>query len=226
MHLQHRVKTFTDKFPLVGPVMWMLSIEYFIVQVFVARAWDGAYSISTNTISDLGNTSCGVYDSRYVCSPLHSLMNAALISLGVFMIAGSMLIYQEFRETKLAYVGFGCLLIGGIGGLLVGLFPENTVTAMHWLGAFLTFFVGNIGVLVLGFALILPRPLRIYTLLSGIVTLVALGFFVSGHYLGLGEGGMERIVAYPQTAWLIAFGLYMSKNHYSKTRLINRHRTN
>jgi hypothetical protein len=35
-------------------------------------------------------------------------------------------------------------------------------------------------------------------------------FFASSHYLGLGEGGMERIVAYPQTLWLIFFGTYLS----------------
>lgn len=215
-----RVKTFTDRYPFVGPVMWILTVEYFVLQLIVARAWAHPYSIANNTISDLGNTQCGIYGGRDVCSPLHSLMNISFILLGSFMMLGSVLIYQEFRETRLALVGFGCMFLAGVGSLLVGIFPENTIGALHTSGAFLPFFVGNVGIIILGFALALPRGLRIYTILSGAIALVALLFFVTNHYLGIGIGGMERIVAYPQTIWLIVFGIYISKNHYKKMLLL------
>lgn len=216
MNYPRKIKTFNDKYPLIGPTMWILSVEYFIVQIIVAMYWKYTYSISQNTISDLGNTGCGIYASRYVCSPLHNLMNMAFICLGIFMILGSLLIYQEFRETKLAFIGFSFMLIAGVGTFLVGVFPENTISTIHTFGAFLPFFIGNFGIVILGIALKLPRSLRIYTILTGLIALVALIFFLSKQYLGLGEGGMERIVAYPQTLWLIAFGIYISKNHYSK----------
>jgi hypothetical membrane protein len=218
MRIPSKIKTFNDKYPLMGPGLWILTVEYFIIQLVVALAWKTPYSISKNTISDLGNTQCGVYDSRYVCSPFHNLMNAAFISLGVFMVMGSLLIYQEFKETKLALVGFSCLLIGGVGTIIVGSCPENTILFLHSLGAFLPFLIGNLGILILGISIKIPIRLRIFTLFAGTIALVALVLFITNRYLGLGEGGMERIVAYPQTVWLIVFGVYISKNHYAKPR--------
>jgi hypothetical protein len=61
---------------------------------------------------------------------------------------------------------------------------------------------------VLGVSLEVPRSLRLITLLAGVGALVALVFYVSGLDLGLGEGGIERVVAYPQTLWMIVIGAY------------------
>ncbi len=207
------IKTFTDRYPYVGPLFWMVSVQYYIVQIIVASAWLIPYSLLHNTISDLGNTACGIYDGRQVCSPLHGLMNASFIILGITMMAGATLIYQEFTENKGSAVGFSFMAVAGFGTLLVGLFPENTVHALHTLGAFLPFLIGNVGMVVLGLSLDIPKTLKLYTLISGIVSLLALGLFVNNIYLGLDIGGMERIVAYPQTLWLIVFGIYISSNH-------------
>ncbi|HUD07118.1 MAG TPA: DUF998 domain-containing protein [Candidatus Saccharimonadales bacterium] len=210
------VKVFTDRFPLIGPIMWMLSVQYFLTQIFVARAWHPGYSLLQNTISDLGNTSCGIYAGHYVCSPLHSWMNASFIILGSFMALGSLLIYQEFREREGTLIGFSLMAIAGVGTIIVGLFPENTDATLHIIGATLPFLFGNIGLVIVGLKLFVSKNLNYYTLFSGIFSLVALAFFVSHRYLGLGIGGMERLTAYPQTIWLIVFGIYMSKNHILK----------
>jgi hypothetical membrane protein len=225
MNISHKIKTFNDRYPLIGPAMWILTVEYFIVQLIVAADWSHPYSLSNNTISDLGNSSCGLYGNRYVCSPLHNLMNASLIVLGLFMIFGSLLIYQEFKKNKLSLVGFSSMLIAGVGTAMVGLFPENTVSLLHYTGALMPFLVGNIGIVILGSTLDLPRSLRYYTLITGIVALISLPFFISKTYLGIGEGGIERVVAYPQTIWLIVFGLYMSKSHYARLKNNNRQKT-
>ena len=37
--------------------------------------------------------------------------------------------------------------------------------------------------------------------------------------LGLGFGGMERLVSYPQTLWLIVFGTYITRSHYARVKL-------
>ncbi len=191
--------------PLAGPLCWIASIQYFIVQIIVARAWQVAYSLGRNPISDLGNTVCGDYGARYVCSPLHGWMNLSFIVLGITMIAGSVLIYQAYRQSA---TGFGLMALAGLGTLLVGAFPENTVAVWHELGAALPFLLGNLALVILGLRLAMPRPLRLYTIASGCIALLALVLFLSHHYLGLGIGGMERLVAYPQTLWLIIFGLY------------------
>jgi hypothetical protein len=53
---------------------------------------------------------------------------------------------------------------------------------------------------------------RIYTLATGVITLAALIVYGLNIDFGLGQGTMERIVSYPQTLWLILFGIYMSAN--------------
>lgn len=204
--------------PLIGAVFWILSIQYFIVQFIVALAWVEPYNLARNTISDLGNTACGNYHEHFVCSPLHSWMNASFVFLGISMIAGSALIYRQERKNLAVAIGFGCLILAGSGTALVGLFPENTISAIHILGAALSFLIGNLALLILGYSLKLPSWLRCYTIASGIIALTALGLFITSNYLHLGIGGMERLTAYPQTICLIIFGVWRALR---KSRSIN-----
>ena len=62
--------------------------------------------------------------------------------------------------------------------------------------------------MLLGWSLTVPWWLRLYTTLSGGVALFALVLYASNAFLGLGEGGIERVVAYPQTVWQIVVGVY------------------
>ena len=211
---------FNRRYPYVGPSLWMASIQYFIVMLIVALTWKVPYSILQNPISDLGNTACGTYSGRYVCSPLHSLMNVSFCILGLTMILGSGLIYREFNKSRGSRVGFSLMALAGFGTLLVGIFPENTVGVLHFIGALLAILIGNIGVVILGIFLDIPKPLRIYTLFSGIFALIALVFFTTQHYLGLGEGGMERLASNPQTMWLIVFGTYITGRHVMRSRRV------
>lgn len=201
-------RSFTYYFPFVGPLCWIASIQYFIIQLIVAQSWTTAYSLTQNTISDLGNTVCDEYSGRFVCSPGYNLMNVSLIALGLTMTLGAILINRQFRKSRASIIGFSCMAIAGFGTLMVGVFPENTIGFLHAFGAALPFAIGNLGLVILGYALDLPKPLRYYTLLSGYISLFALVLFMTHFYLGLGQGGIERIVAYPQTVWLIIFGIY------------------
>jgi hypothetical membrane protein len=210
-----RMQVFVDRYPLVGPALWVLSVQYFAVQLIVAAAWSYPYSWLHNTISDLGNTACGPYGGRLICSPQHNLMNASFIILGITMFQGAMLIYQEFGETSLSLVGFSFMALAGFGTILVGLFPENTIGSLHYVGALLPFLIGNLGILILGLVLNIPKWLRVYSRATGIFTLAALALFTTHTYLGLDIGGMERLTAYPQTVWLIVFGIYISRNRYT-----------
>jgi len=52
----------------------------------------------------------------------------------------------------------------------------------------------------------------------GTMSLVALVLFSSGIYLGLGKGGMERMIAYPALLWMVGFsGHLMSDNRNTRT---------
>ena len=195
----------------LGPLLWFLSIQYYVVQVLVALDWAKPYSLARNTISDLANTHCGLYGSKFVCSPLHGVMNTSFVVLAITMLLGALLIGKRLATNAVSALGFIFIALAGIGNLLVGLFPENTVSSLHILGAALTFVFGNVGMLILGLSLTqkIPKSVRLYTLFSGCVGLVALGLFMSRHYLGIGIGGMERFTAYPQSIWMTIFGIYL-----------------
>jgi len=193
----------------LGAILYVSTIQYFLVQLLVSLRWSPPYSLSRNTISDLGNTVCGKFNGRHVCSPLHSLMNVSFVLLGLAMIGGSLLVCRYVSTSRAQTVGFMSVAVGGVGAVMVGIYPENTIPALHGIGASLPFLVGNIGLLVVGFSIGGPAALRVYTVLSGSVALIFLVFYAAGHYFGLGEGGIERVVAYPQTVWLIFFGIYL-----------------
>lgn len=218
MKAAQRIAVFTDRYPLLGPLIWILSVQYFAAQLAVAQRWPVAYSWTRNMISDLGNTTCGNFDGRYVCSPGHALMNASFIMLGLTMALGSLLIYTEFRRSRGSLIGFSLMALAGFGTLLVGIFPENTILGVHYFGAFLAFGLGNLSIVIL--SLVLRREtdaLRVFSFLTGVLALVALGLFVLHAYLGLGRGGMERVVSYPQAIWLTLFGMYMFHSHFRRS---------
>jgi hypothetical membrane protein len=194
-----------------GAVLWILNVQYFIMQLVVAAAWTGvSYSWANNTISDLANTRCGAYGARSVCSPLHTAMNISFVVLGVTIVSGAILLQRKLALSSMGRLGFGCMAAAGLGAMLVGLFPENSVSGLHIGGAALSFLLGNLGMIVLAVDLKrLPKVFRIYTALSGVIGLFALVLFLKQSYLGLGIGGMERIVAYPQTIWMIVVGAYL-----------------
>ena len=218
MRSSPKLKSFTDRYPYLGPLIWFATLEYFVIQYIVAANWATPYSLLLNPISDLGNTGCGLYEGRHVCSPEHGLMNFAFVALGLLMAAGAPLIHQEFREHRLAVVGFGGMAIAGLGTVLVGLSPENVNHTVHVFGAAGPFLVGNVALVILSCTLTMPISVRALTGIAGVIGLVGLALFALGADLGLGQGGMERVAAYPQTIWLIVFGVYMSRNHYMRRR--------
>jgi hypothetical membrane protein len=193
----------------LSAILYVSTVQYFLVQLLVSQRWSPPYNIRFNTISDLGNTACGKFNGRYVCSPWHSLMNASFVVLGLAMIGGSLLVYRNVATARVLKLGFVSIAIGGVGAVMVGVFPENTISALHGIGASLPFLIGNIGLLLVGLTLVEPVALRVYTVMSGAVALTFLIFYATSHYFGLGEGGIERVVAYPQTVWLIVYGIYL-----------------
>lgn len=203
------------KYIHIGSILWILSLQYFIVQIIVAGAYSGQFSLAHNTISDLGNTACAMYGDRYVCSPQHLLMNISFIALGITQLCGAVLLYLSNKNRR-NLVGFSFLMLAGIGTIIVGLYPENAPGPMHAIGAALPFVLGNIAMLVLAIKSKLPRWLSYYSIASGVLGLTALVLFMTKNYLGIGLGGMERVVAYPQTIWMIILGSYYLLLHKNK----------
>ncbi len=204
-----RTRKRVDRRSRDAALLFLSSIQYFLVQYLVALDWPHPYSLTMNTISDLGNTTCATFHQRHVCSPLHAVMNVSLFVLGFTMVVGALLLRHDLDHSRTRSVGLLLLLFAGAGVSTVGFFPENTVATVHAVGASLPFLLGNAGLVALGVSLDATRAFRALTVSVGVVTLVALLLYSRGQYFDLGEGGMERVVAYPQTIWLIFYGGYL-----------------
>jgi hypothetical membrane protein len=101
------------------------------------------------------------------------------------------------------------------GALGVGIFPENTfivnaVAVVHYLSALLAFIGG--GVTAIATYKITKPPFRYLSVILGAATLTAAALFATTRdigFLGIGVGGMERMMAYPTLLWIISLGGYL-----------------
>jgi hypothetical membrane protein len=95
----------------------------------------------------------------------------------------------------------------GVGILGVGIFPGNN-PAPHQVFSLLAFSAGGAAAVLS--SRVQARPLRYFSLLAGLVallSLVAAVFFADwAPAAWLGEGGVERWVAYPVVLWMGSFG--------------------
>ena len=163
--------------------------------MMAAGALYPGFSLSGNYISDLG------------IGPSAIIFNTSIIALGALCLCAAYLL----RSHKNALVPLFIALMG-IGTAGVGIFPEN-VPVLHPLAALMAF----------GFGAVLPiaasasaKPLFKYLSVAlGLAALCALALFGLSAFgaqwllLGIGRGGMERMIAYPELIWAIGFGAYL-----------------
>src|SRR5579863_280116 len=108
----------------VGGLFWILSLEFFVGQAIAQLAWTGSpYSLVNNVISDLGITVCKTVRGDYLCSPLHTLMNASFVVTGVFVLFGLYFTRSVWPKGKATKIGLWFLFFAGLGKILVGLAP-------------------------------------------------------------------------------------------------------
>ncbi len=81
----------------VGAVAWITgTVQFCIAELVAQSAWRTPYSWAANAISDLGAVHCQSTGTanpppRYVCSPLHALLNTSAITLGLLLASGAVL---------------------------------------------------------------------------------------------------------------------------------------
>jgi len=190
-----------------GAVLFIFGAAQFIVAMVVVQSRYAGYSLSQNYISDLGGAN----------SPWALGFDASVILLGLCAIFGALLVWSAFPEGSSRGLGLGFLLIGGIGAVGVGVFPETTPLlhgGLHDIVSAIAFIGAAIGLTVLSFAMARGshwKASRPFTLACGIVALVATGLFEANIYLGLGPGGMERAIVAPVLLWAIAEGAHMAR---------------
>jgi hypothetical membrane protein len=197
-----------------GAILWVVAAVQFIVAMGVTQlGWTGStYSLTQNYISDLGARYCAVYSGRAVCSPWHNVFDVSIVLLGLLVILGAVLARTAFPPRTTRTVGLGLLSIASVGTIGVGLSPEDVNLQVHSLSALVAFLLGNLSLIVLGFATFRDTRwdgYRTFTIVMGLIGLVALALFSSHSWGALGPGGMERLIVAPLLLWLIVSGIHL-----------------
>jgi hypothetical membrane protein len=185
---------------VAGTLLLVGGIQ-FIIALIVAEAIYPGYSTSANFISDLG-----VWGK-----PSAVIFNPSIILLGAMSVVGAYFVKKQFGLGKIGYF----FAVAGAGTLTVGIFPENTVLVngipvIHAIAALLAFFIGGIG--AVGAYRYTKPPFNVISVVLGVASLTASAlFFITYNMgsLGLGIGGMERMIAYPTLLWIIGLGGYL-----------------
>jgi hypothetical membrane protein len=190
-----------------GAVLLLFGAVQFIVGMIVVQTQYSGYSLTQNYISDLGGAH----------SPWALGFDASVILLGLCAIFGALLIWGAFERQSRRGLGLGIILIGGIGAVGVGVFPETTPVLngrMHDIVSAVAFVGGALGITILSFAMRSGphwRYSRPFAMACGLVALAAVVLFELSIYLGLGPGGMERMILAPILLWAIAEGLHIAR---------------
>ncbi|MEU4692348.1 DUF998 domain-containing protein [Actinoplanes sp. NPDC023714] len=187
-----------DRMSRAGALLLALAAPIFLVaNLVVGLGWDDpGFSWVSNNVSDLGNVSCGVWDTtrpRYVCSPWHDAMNVAFVLTAVLLVAGLLMTRRVRGQGRWSLAA----IVAGAAGLgFAGAFPADVNENVHLLAAVLVFLPGNAGLLAHGVA---RRSAP--ALVAGVLGLAGAVLFLAQQGLGLGLGTMERIAVFPLTLW-------------------------
>jgi hypothetical membrane protein len=161
----------------------------FFLGLLIAETLYPGYSVALNYISDLG---VGPEPSR-------AIFSASVFLFGLLGLTAAVLLIRSPGDRVVPYM----LLASGLGAMGVGLINEH-ITPYHTLVAFLAFFMGGL-VAVFSYRLV-GWPLGFLSLVLGLIGLAALVLIGTGTNLGMGKGGIERMVLYPSLTWIIGLG--------------------
>ncbi len=196
--------------------------------ILIAQALFPGYDSSKSAISDLG----APIELAYNQSPgVLSIAQPASIVFISSLLLGTISIIQPARILPVSgdeiwFKRFLTLL--GVGGLLVVLsyipyyaysgqlipasysrdpLPVIAGALVHLVGAVMIFIFG--GLAAVGSYRILRKPTGFLPVVLGVIVIVGFLFNLSKVDFGLGNGGIERLAAYPLFLWMIGLGIYL-----------------
>lgn len=154
------------------------------------------YNLGTNALSDMGA----------IGSPTFLLWNGQLLVTGILSFIGVVIFLRSsalpIPNIRTAWVLY---VLPPLGSIIVSLFPENSVLAIHAVGAFMVFIFGGLGsIYAYRFT---KSPFRYLSVLLGAVSLLAISLFGIPSVVGFGVA--ERLVVYSFNIWTICFAGYL-----------------
>ncbi|OWP56028.1 MAG: hypothetical protein B2I17_08620 [Thermoplasmatales archaeon B_DKE] len=179
----------------VAGIAFFIGIVQFFLFMLLAELVYPDYSVSGNYISDLG-----VGGTAYI-------FNTSIVVLGLLIIVTGYFIRKLSRPLLII------LILAGIGAMGVGLFPETTGSP-HLIFSLIVFLMASIAPYFL--VVKIRNLMSVMWAILGTVGLIALILYIPGIYLGLGHGGMERMIVYPDLLWGIGFGGWLIGNFSGK----------
>ncbi len=190
----------------VAGTLFFVAASQFVLALTVSEALYPGYSVSGNYISDLG------------VGPSSVVFNSSVFLLGLLLFFGTYFLrnVESFKTLSIL------LLLMALGTMSIGVVTK-AFTVPHGAVSSAAFFFAGLSALVS--SKVLKKPFSIISTVLGLMTLGALALFSIGmttsgsltstealdslFYLGLGPGGMERMIIYPALMWLVAFGGYL-----------------
>ena len=178
-----------------GAGLLLVRPAYVVVELLVAAATTGRYSLRDDTVSDLGAARC----SPVSCSPWHDLMNGTFVVVGLLLALGAVALAPQLGRAVTAL-----LVVAGLSTVATGLAPVDGDGTLHALAASPLFVCQPLALLLLGGRLRRPHP-RVAgaLLLTGSTSAAAaVGFLLVGD--GVGAGLLERLALWPVLVALAA----------------------
>lgn len=177
---------------VVGSIQFMLFVT-------VAETLYPGYNTGINTLSDLADLP--IYE------PSATIFNITVFLLGLCLAVAAYLIYRQFGNKIFPAL----LAVSGIGIMGVGIFPGHT-GGTHVLFAMTSFVFGSLAVIT-SFTLLRNSWLKYIIPVLGAIGFVDILLVIllqeASPFMVLGEGGAERLIAYPVILGLIALGGYL-----------------
>jgi hypothetical membrane protein len=149
----------------------------------------------------------------YVCSPDHALMNGSFVLGGILTLVGTAALWRMWPSRRMTKIALVLLLCAGVLKIVVGIAPENVNVSLHVLGA-LNLPLESVAILLLSLAILdLHHTAGVFGLVVAVIGLGGAALTSAAQYagnganLGVGNGGMERVAAYPGNVWLVVIGV-------------------
>ncbi len=172
---------------------------FFIVsEILYSASGSGGYSVSGNYISDLG-ANCPSSGGACYLPPSSLLFDSTVALLGILLLVGAYYFHRAYHWKPATAM----LALVGIGSLGVGVFPE-TAGILHGIFSDIAFLFAGLAAIVT--ARFQKKPLFYFSIIFGAITLVAILLYRGEYFLGLGAGGMERMIVWPVLLWGIGLG--------------------
>jgi hypothetical membrane protein len=179
----------------IAGLLVFVGVVQFVLAIVISEAVYSGYSVGQQYVSDLGNWS--------LAGSSAAIFDVSVILVGMFTLASAYFIQRGLKNRLFSSL----LVIVGVGSIGAGVFAENISWPLHSVFSLVVFvFEAASAIMSYKFE---KSPLSYTSVILGAVTLSAFILFISGFYLGLGSGGMERFIIYPSLLWALGFGAYL-----------------